>query len=628
MHRRDPGARIGPLSSIDVIGRGAATGALAATLVCGAIAAENIHSGSRLIDWVIGLALVGVPIAVASLLLRIVTGAPSVVLGWVGRHARRPHSVIRPVRASLGLIGRPWVATLVVIIVMVWGSPTDGAIALYHGLSYFEILIATATGVGAAVGLSVAIRAMGDGPRRRRVATALLAGAATVAIATTGWAVTPGPGDPILHEDPAILAKIPLLDVPDPSQRGPFTVVATSYGSGRDRRRDAFGAGAAWTTPTVDASAAIPLRGDIPGLYADWFWGFGRADLPLNALLWYPEDAPGRRPVVLIVHGNHAAADYSDPGYAYLGEHLASRGYLVASIDENYLNGDAFFDYRGDEIALRAWLLLRHLQLLGVWDASPGHPLHGRADLDQIALIGHSRGGEAAVLATMMARDPALTPPGLPSLSTGTVRAVIAIAPADGMYAGPGAPLRPADIDYLVIQGAHDGDLPGVDRITRIDPTLRDGMSQGDRATALTWSGAAAYEVDLDATLASRLQRGSSLVLSIAPWLEGTGSVDAILEVESASGGTASVRLSDLSPARPLLPSRLWKIDGIGDRYLPTERQILGAERFMQTHEIRLDALLTAIPDGDLTTLRHVRLRFDRPGSVLVDDIAFEPPIG
>jgi hypothetical protein len=48
----------------------------------------------------------------------------------------------------------------------------------------------------------------------------------------------------------------------------------------------------------------------------------------------------------------------------------------------------------------------------------------------------------------------------------------------------------------------------------------------------------------------------------------------------------------------------------------------------MQTHEIRLDELLTAVRDADPTALRRVRLRFDRPGSVLVDDIGFEPPVG
>jgi hypothetical protein len=31
--------------------------------------------------------------------------------------------------------------------------------------------------------------------------------------------------------------------------------------------------------------------------------------------------------------------DFSEDGYAYLGEHLATRGFIVASIDEDFLNG-------------------------------------------------------------------------------------------------------------------------------------------------------------------------------------------------------------------------------------------------------------------------------------------------
>ena len=29
---------------------------------------------------------------------------------------------------------------------------------------------------------------------------------------------------------------------------------------------------------------------------------------------------------------------YSDPGYGYLGELMASRGFIFASVDENFLN--------------------------------------------------------------------------------------------------------------------------------------------------------------------------------------------------------------------------------------------------------------------------------------------------
>jgi ATP-dependent Lon protease len=59
--------------------------------------------------------------------------------------------------------------------------------------------------------------------------------------------------------------------------------------------------------------------------------------MPLNGRVWYP-DGPGPFPLVLIVHGNHNMKDFSDPGYGYLGELLASRGYIFASIDENFID--------------------------------------------------------------------------------------------------------------------------------------------------------------------------------------------------------------------------------------------------------------------------------------------------
>ena len=39
-----------------------------------------------------------------------------------------------------------------------------------------------------------------------------------------------------------------------------------------------------------------------------------------------------------MVHGNHDMEDFSDPGYAYLGELFASRGIIAVSVDENFLN--------------------------------------------------------------------------------------------------------------------------------------------------------------------------------------------------------------------------------------------------------------------------------------------------
>ena len=48
--------------------------------------------------------------------------------------------------------------------------------------------------------------------------------------------------------------------------------------------------------------------------------------MPVNGRVWYPHGG-GPYPLVLIVHGNHNMKDYSDPGYAYLGTLLASRGH-------------------------------------------------------------------------------------------------------------------------------------------------------------------------------------------------------------------------------------------------------------------------------------------------------------
>jgi hypothetical protein len=408
-------------------------------------------------------------------------------------------------------------------------------------------------------------------------------------------------------------------------------------------------------------------------------------------------------------------------------------------------------------MGVRAWLLLRHAELLAEWTRTSGHPLEDLVDTGRVVLIGHSRGGEAAALASMMSTDPALVPRGLDAPGGVAIRTVVALAPSDGMYRGPGAPVRPRDVDYLAVQGAHDGDLPGYsgirtyhrvdlgtgtdhlkvalfseranhgrfnggwddsdagplpswlldrgsllsaadqqrlaktvvtaflarsiehamgyeaffreprtgrawlpddvvqthwetsgrvvvetgaataadrtirpsgfDRVAGVDPTLRDGVLQADRAIALRWSGPAEIAIPIDATATPRLRDDHSLVFSMAPWIDPAHPVDPLIELEIADGRVSSARMSTLSASRPLLPARLWKIDGIGERYLPEERQILGAERFLQTHALPLAALLAGVPGANPSDLRAVRFRFDAPGSVLLDDIGFESAV-
>lgn len=449
--------------------RGMALGALVAALACAAYSSQGLHTGIRVLDPLTGVALVLLSLALVNGILSLAAAVITRTLGLVARHGPATASaVIVRIARLVPLAGRPETSAVVGIVLILWATPSNGPLVVLHGLFYFEIPIVGGALAGLLAGAGTTwsrnrpvSSVPGRGRRRQALAAIALVPALLVGGTVGAWAAMPGFGDALVHEDPAAVAKIPALDLPDPSQPGPYRVVAASYGSGSDAHRPEFGRQATWRTTSVDASAALPAHDSLTDAYERWYWGFDTAHLPLNALVWYPSGAPGRLPLVLIVHGNHDAEESSDPGYAYLGRSLASHGMIVASIDENFLNGDAFFDYGGAEMPVRAWMLLRHAAQFAAWNEQPGHPLAGRVDTQRIALIGHSRGGEAAAAAAMI-EDEALPIAGMPATPAGLgIRAVVAIAPSDGMYAGPDAPVSLRDLDYLVLQGAHDGDLPG-----------------------------------------------------------------------------------------------------------------------------------------------------------------------
>ncbi len=92
-------------------------------------------------------------------------------------------------------------------------------------------------------------------------------------------------------------------------------------------------------------------------------------------------------------------------GYTYLAEQLASRGYLVVSINANRgITAGARQDLRDRGLNLaRGRLMLKHLELLSRWNrgieptpSSLGFSLQGAINFRQVALVGHSRGGEGA----------------------------------------------------------------------------------------------------------------------------------------------------------------------------------------------------------------------------------------
>ncbi len=258
------------------------------------------------------------------------------------------------------------------------------------------------------------------------------------------------------------------LSAENPSKSGPYHVKTLYYGSGDSLRRPEFGPGVAIRTAPVNAS---PFFKDFSGWKA-WlrkrYWGFGTDKLPLNAQVFYPEGA-GPFPLFVFVHGNHSMSVPSDKGYAYLCKLLASRGFIAVSVDENFLNSGLFHDPPKQQ-AVRGWLLLEHLRLWHAWANDVKSPFYGKVDLNQIAVGGHSRGGEAAATAALFNKLQFYPEDATVAFHYGyNIRSVVAIAPADGQY-------KPAeqwrilkDVSYLTLQGSNDSDVSSFDGSRQYD---------------------------------------------------------------------------------------------------------------------------------------------------------------
>lgn len=251
------------------------------------------------------------------------------------------------------------------------------------------------------------------------------------------------------------------LTVDNPSTPGEYDVDVLYYGSGKDKHRDIFSNEVDIKTESVDGTAFIDNWKGFGGWYRTLYWGFDYKELPLNARVWYPAQQ-GKFPLVLVVHGNHGMQDYSDGGYEYLGELLASRGYIVASIDENFLNGswsDIFGGLENENDA-RAWLLLEHLKVWHNWNNDSSNVFYNKVDINNICLIGHSRGGEAVAHAACFNRLPYYPDDADTKLDYNfNIRSVIAIAPCDGQYKPANKRTSLNNIDYFVIHGAQDSDV-------------------------------------------------------------------------------------------------------------------------------------------------------------------------
>ena len=278
--------------------------------------------------------------------------------------------------------------------------------------------------------------------------TARLSGSVLVAVllsaCTPALKLTPSDADVVLSRQ--------ALTAPDPSRPGPHEVLTLYYGSGTDKNRPEYRDSVAITTPTVDASKLVSLGRSASD--RNEYWGFTPREMPLNARVWYP-DGDGPFPLVLVVHGNHNMRDFSDPGYDYLGELLAGRGYILASIDENFINGGI----RGENDA-RGWFLLKHVQLFEGFNEEPANPFYRKVDMGNIALMGHSRGGEAVANAAAFNNLSHYPDDASLEFDFGfDIEGIVSIAPVDGQYLPTGRKVVVEDVSYLTFHGSHDGDV-------------------------------------------------------------------------------------------------------------------------------------------------------------------------
>ncbi len=261
------------------------------------------------------------------------------------------------------------------------------------------------------------------------------------------------------------------VSLTDPSLRGAYEVRKFTYGSGGNKMRPEFGEKVDYKSKTVNGKYILPTWKGEQAEKRSWYWGFGVEEWALNGITWMPE-GDGPFPIVLIVHGNHGMEEYSDPGYEYLGQLLASRGYITVSVDENFINGSWAGDFRGKELPARAWLLLKHLEQWRDWNNDPSHELSGKANLDEVALVGHSRGGEAVPIAAAFNTLPYFPDDSREKFDFNFgIKSVIAIAPTDYRY---DRRVRIENVDFLGIQGSYDSDedsFYGLRQLQRTDFT-------------------------------------------------------------------------------------------------------------------------------------------------------------
>ncbi|GGM26195.1 hypothetical protein GCM10011351_09790 [Paraliobacillus quinghaiensis] len=261
----------------------------------------------------------------------------------------------------------------------------------------------------------------------------------------------------------------------NPAEKGDYPYTFLTYGNGNDKYRKEFGESVDITTKAVDASSFITKWGEK----RQEFWGFDQSELPVNGRVWLPK-GDGPFPVILIVHGNHTMEDFSTSGYDYLGELLASRGFLTISVDEDFINYSNTSGSPNRNYELRVWTILEHFIQLQEMNQNTETALFNKIDFERVGLIGHSRGGQAVQMVADYERffdDNRF----VDSMENIQIKGVVSLAPTDKIIKGKRPRLD--NISYLLLQGARDGDVNNLRGERQFYRTNFDKESDGFKAS-------------------------------------------------------------------------------------------------------------------------------------------------
>ena len=184
-----------------------------------------------------------------------------------------------------------------------------------------------------------------------------------------------------------------------------------------------------------DLTAPGPHAVDTIDVSGGWF---------LGQRAWWPTDlaALGPRPLVVISHGN----GHEYVWYDYLGEHLASWGFVVMSHQNNTEPG---IEAASTTTLSNTDWMLGHLDEIG------GGALLGLVDSSRIGWIGHSRGGEGVVRAFDRLADGDDVPE---NYGADDIAFVASIAPTVFYQVDQS---DPHDRPFFLIAGTADGDVTG-----------------------------------------------------------------------------------------------------------------------------------------------------------------------